>query len=88
MNNQMMGGWSEYKPLTEEAKKVFEDVLNNFVGVDYSPLLVATQVVAGENMNFFCNAKAVYPSAPNKGAIVSIYKPLDGEAHITEIKEV
>lgn len=56
-----------------------------FVGVDYVPLAVATQVVSGINYRFFCNAKGVYPGSTNDAAMVQIYQPLDGEVHITSI---
>jgi hypothetical protein len=89
MTEAMVGGWSIFSSeITKEAKDVFETALKGLVGVDYSPVAFATQVVSGTNYSFFCNAKAVYPDAPNQGAIVDIYKPLDGQAHLREIRTI
>lgn len=58
------------------------------IGVNYTPLAVATQVVSGINYRFFCNAQVVYPEAPNDAVITQIYKPLNGDPHITSITKV
>jgi hypothetical protein len=80
------GGWTAYTTaISSDAKKVFETAFKGFVGVNYTPLAVATQVVAGTNYSFFCNAKGVYPGAVNEGAMVDIFNPLQGEPHITSI---
>ncbi|NMU18513.1 hypothetical protein HKA97_00780, partial [Vibrio parahaemolyticus] len=54
MSTQMAGGWSPFHELTAENKEVFAKGIEGFVGVKYSPLVVATQVVAGQNYAFFC----------------------------------
>ncbi|MBP1677609.1 MAG: hypothetical protein H6Q20_2168 [Bacteroidetes bacterium] len=83
------GGWTPYvAPIPDDVQKLFDSVIKNLTGVKYTPLAVATQVVAGVNYRFFCNAKGVYPNALNEAAIVQIYKPLDGSAHITSIQKV
>jgi hypothetical protein len=82
----IMGGWSEYTaPISAEDMKVFNDALNGFVGVNYTPVAVAKQVVAGMNYSFFCNKKGVYPGALNEAATVLIYFPPSGTPHITAI---
>jgi hypothetical protein len=63
MSTQMAGGWSPFNELKAEDKEVFAKGIEGFVGVKYSPLVVATQVVAGQNYAFFCNAEVVYPGA-------------------------
>ncbi len=74
-----VGGWTTYScDMSEEALKVFEKAFKGFVGVSYTPVAVATQVVEGTNYSFFCNAKGAYPNAPNEAAIVDIYQPLNG----------
>jgi hypothetical protein len=83
------GGWTDWSfDLTEEAKKVFKEALH-VVGVKYTPLAFATQVVAGENYCFLCQQKAVYPNAPDHVVLVYIYQPLGGHSpyitHITKI---
>jgi len=88
MLDLIVGGYSPYTcDISPEAKKSFDEVKFP-IGVDYTPVAVSTQLVAGSNYNFFCNARAVTPSAYNEAAIVSIYAPLKGRAHITGIKYV
>ena len=85
----LAGGWSEYScDISPEALKAFEEAMSGFVGVGYSPVAVAQQVVAGMNYNFFCNARVVVPNAPNGAALVSIYQPLEGKAGITHIERL
>lgn len=83
------GAWTPFScKITKEASEVFDAAFKGFVGVSYKPVAFATQVVNGVNYSFLCNATAVYPDAPNQAAIVNIYKPLDGPAHITEIRKI
>ena len=85
----MVGGWTEYHTnISPEEMEVFETALGGLDGVTYYPLAVSTQVVAGMNYSFFCNAQVVYPNAPNEAAMVNIYNPLDGEPHITSIDRI
>ncbi len=85
-NTEKMGGWSPlHFTITTEETSVFNEALEGFCGVSYTPLAVATQVVAGINYCFLCKAVIVYPGASETLAKVYIYQPLDGKAHITEI---
>ena len=87
--NSTVGGWTIYSTtISSAAKKAFDDALKGLVGVGYEPLAVASQLVSGTNYRFFCNAKVVYPGAPNQAALVQIYQPAQGQAHITSIKIV
>jgi hypothetical protein len=89
MGSQLLGGWTTYScQITEDASKIFEEAFQGFVGVSYTPVAFATQLVSGTNYSFFCNAKAVYPNAPNQAAMVDIYQPLEGLPHITEITPI
>lgn len=72
--------------LTQEAKNVFDKAFEGFVGVHYTPVAVSTQVVAGTNYAFFCNAKGVFPGAIRQAALVNIYQPLQGAPKITDIR--
>ncbi|MBU7585877.1 MAG: hypothetical protein KAF91_23865 [Nostoc sp. TH1S01] len=84
-----LGGWTPFTcNITKEASEVFEEIFKDFVGVSYSPVAFATQFVSGINYRFLCNAQPVYPDAVNHAAIVDIYKPIHGSAHITEIKMI
>lgn len=80
----VLGGWSAYHDLTAEDQKVFDEAMNGFVGVTYKPFAVATQVVAGTNYRFKCEA-SMPPSDVVWEAIVEIFKPLDGRPYITGI---
>lgn len=76
----LAGGWSTFTcDISKEAFDAFDEAMEGLLGVDYTPVAVAQQVVAGMNYSFFCNAKVVYPEAPNQAAIINIFKPLGGK---------
>ncbi len=82
-----VGGWTTFSSkMSDEETAIFNAALDGLLGVKYTPVAVASQVVSGTNYCYFCNAQAVYPGATNEAATVHIYKPLSGDAHITEIK--
>lgn len=83
------GGWSEYTAsISAEDMNVFNDALHGLVGVNYMPVAVAKQVVAGVNYSFFCNKKGVYLGAVNEAAMVLIFAPPSGIPHIVSITNV
>lgn len=85
----LVGAYSPYNSkIDDSAKKAFEEALKGFVGVRYTPVAVSQQVVAGLNYRFFCNTQAATQFPLNGAAIVSIYKPLNGQAHITGIQKI
>jgi hypothetical protein len=84
---ELVGGWSPYHNLTTEDKLVFDQALNGFVGVKYTPTSVSTQVVAGTNYRFKCNAQ-VPPSEVIWESIIEIFQPLVGNPHITGITRI
>ncbi|WP_196889955.1 hypothetical protein [Aureivirga sp. CE67] len=84
----LVGGWSSFEPLTEEDKEIFNEVMKNYVGVDYVPFEVSKQIVNGTNYRFRCKAKGVYPGATEELCIVEIYKPIKGEPRLVSIKNV
>ncbi|RZG09691.1 hypothetical protein EXT48_01280 [Pseudoalteromonas sp. CO348] len=84
-----LGGYSAFSAeLSNEAKLAFADALEHFVGVEYQPVAVATQVVAGTNFAFFCNASVVAPNSSTYPAIVHVFRSLEGKASITHIEQV
>ena len=84
---QFPGGWSKYsEPLTEEAMAIFEEATSGLLGVSYEPLAFATQIVAGTNYSYFCNATVVYPGAPSEAALVDVYAPFDDYPYVTSIQ--
>lgn len=85
----LAGGWTTFSfTLTDKAKKVFVQALQGFVGVGYTPLAFATQVVAGANWCFLAKGAVVYPGGPELAALIYIYEPLEGTPHITEITQI
>ena len=81
------GGWSKYTcDITNDAMDAFNTAFEGFVGVSYSPVSCASQVVSGMNYSFFCNSLGVYPGAFPQASIVDIYKPLEGKPEIKRIK--
>jgi hypothetical protein len=89
MSNQLLGAFSPYTcKIPNEAKDAFNEAMKNFVGVVYEPIAVSQQVVAGMNYHFFCNTESVTPYPVSGAAIVSIYKPLNEGAIITNIKPI
>ncbi|XPV69836.1 MAG: hypothetical protein ACNI25_04505 [Halarcobacter sp.] len=83
----MPGGWSKYHELTAEDRAVFDEALEGFSGVHYSPFLVSTQIVAGENYKYKCEASKP-PAEVMWEAILEIFKPLDGKAYIVSITKI
>ena len=89
MSSERLGGWSPWSfALSEEAKKVFEKALTGLLGVDYTPLSVATQIVSGKNYCFLCKGVIVVPESPEIVAKIYIYQPFEGDPHITDITRV
>mgnify|MGYP001791809688 CR=1 FL=1 len=86
----LVGGWTPYGPVTAEDKKVFDEALAGFVGVKYTPQSVSTQVVAGMNYRFKCEATLPGPEPIQWEAIVEIYQPLPGQGkpHIVSITRI
>ncbi|MDR2439946.1 MAG: hypothetical protein LBE12_11320 [Planctomycetaceae bacterium] len=53
-----VGGYSVYKPLTAKDKNLFQEALNGYVGIGYTPFCVAWQgSVQGGNPKFFCEGE-------------------------------
>lgn len=81
------GGWSALRELNDDDRKVFDKAFTSFVGVDYKPLLVESQVVAGMNYRFICNAVPVTATPETYAAVVTIWSKVDGSVEITDIKK-
>ena len=84
----LCGGWSPYRELTDKDKAVFNEALKGFCGVGYQPKSVSTQIVAGVNYRFKCDATLPGPIPIQWEAIVEIYAPLEGKPHITGIQKI
>ncbi|MCJ8155609.1 hypothetical protein MKJ01_17770 [Chryseobacterium sp. SSA4.19] len=84
---QLVGGWTKYHPLTAEDQKVFDEALRGFVGVKYSPYEVSSQVVYGINYRYKCKA-SMPPRDIIWEAIIEIYSPVDGQPHVVSITRI
>lgn len=88
-STNLVGAFSPYTcKMSADAEGAFNEAVDGLLGVTYSPVAVSQQVVAGMNYKFFCNTQAATRYPNNGAAIVSVYKPLKGAAHITHIQEV
>jgi len=84
-----VGGWGDFSfTITPEARNVFDQALKGLMGVQYTPLAFATQVVSGLNYCFLCEGKVVYPGMPEFAALIYVYAPLEGHPHITGITRI
>lgn len=87
MSNQLLGAYSPYTcKITKEAQIAFDQAMEGIIGVTYSPVAVSSQIVSGMNYKFFCNTESSTLFPRLGAAIVSIYAPLEGPAHITHIQ--
>lgn len=71
-----VGGWTPFRFLTEEDYILFCKATQKLYGVKYEPVLVSTQMVAGTNYAFICNATTTTNPPMNYIAKVTIYQPL------------
>ncbi|MCV9930326.1 hypothetical protein OIU83_21890 [Flavobacterium sp. LS1R49] len=83
----LLGGWTLYHTLTPEDLQIFKQAMNGLLGVKYNPITVSTQIVAGTNYRFKCNATVIL-SELDYEALVEIYKPLSGNAVLTGITPI
>jgi hypothetical protein len=87
--SQLPGGWSPFSfTISPEAKGVFDQTVAPLLGVDYTPLAFANQVVNGLNYCFLCEGQVVVPARPEFAALVYIYAPPESEPHITSIDRI
>ncbi len=90
-SGMLAGGWTkpDTAALTAEQTAAFDAAMQGLTGVSYKPLaLLSTQVVAGVNYRFLCEATAVYPGAEPYYAVVTVYQALDGTAQILDITDL
>ena len=81
------GGYSPFEDLEKEDREVFDAAFKGFVGVQYTPLKVSKQIVAGTNYIFICDAMPQTKDPEMFHALVKIFAPLPGHGDpvITEI---
>lgn len=72
------GGWTNYRDVKEQDQALFTKVMSHLLGVKYTPLRVATQIVAGTNYRFLCEAETITHLTYEYHVLVYIFKPLPG----------
>jgi hypothetical protein len=81
MSTTVPGGWTAYSTsISKDATIAFKEALDGHVGVNYTPLAVASQLVSGINYHFLCDAQVVYPNAPHYAAFIQVYKAIGEKA--------
>ncbi len=86
----LAGGWqaSADPAVTEALRAVFEKGMEGLLGVSYTPVVyLGSQVVAGTNHAFLCQATVVYPGAVPEYKIVYLYEDLQGGVSILDIAD-
>lgn len=85
----LVGGWtaSPSPEITEELALLFEKGLSETVGVSYVPVAyLGSQLVAGTNHCYLCQATVVYPDAQPYYALVYLYQALDGSVSLLNVQ--
>lgn len=87
MSSPNFGGWTEFSfTLTPMAKSVLESVLP--LGAKYTPIAFATQVVAGTNYCFLCEAQYATPVSSENVVLVYVYQPANGKPVLHKIVSI
>ena len=86
----MTGGWtpsSDFE-VTDHLKAIFEKGTEKLLGVHYTPVVyLGSQVVAGVNHAFLCQATAVYPGAAPAYVILYLYEDLQGNVSVLNVAD-
>ena len=89
----LCGGWtpSEDPTITEELQALFNKGTEALTGISYVPVAyLGSQVVAGTNHAFLCQAVTAYPGALETApayAMVYLYEDLSGHVSILSIAD-
>ena len=84
------GGWapSEDPAVTEELRALFEKGTETLTGASYVPVAyLGSQVVAGTNHAFLCQAVTVVPDAVPRWTVVFLYEDLQGNVSLMNIAD-
>ena len=87
----LVGGWApaEDYTVTEERQALFEKGLEGLLGVNYVPVAyLGSQVVAGTNHVFLCQATVVYPDAQPYYVLIYLYEDLQGQVTVLNIADL
>lgn len=88
------GGWQlntdfAEASIPEDAADAFAEAMKQFDGVGYTPVaFLGSQPVAGINYAYLCKTANVAPNANLRLCVVKVYKPLNGEATVTDVEDL
>ena len=72
-----------------EAKAAFDKATECLAGAIYEPIAyLGKQIVAGTNYSFLCRMTPSYPGFEGHFVIVVVYQNLEGNAEITNVKDI
>jgi predicted secreted protein len=74
--------------LSQAAKDALAQAFEHHVGLDFTPLAMSIQIVAGRNILFLGNGKSVTLNGKERPLAVTVYQPPRGKAEITDIQEI
>jgi len=81
-NETLCGGYTKLRELEDEDLDIFRKVMGDAA---FTPLSVATQVVAGLNYRFWCRFDDKSENSPIH-CFVTIYQPLQGDAVLSKVE--
>jgi hypothetical protein len=84
----LFGGYTAFYGLSDDSPIPAILREKTGLGVGYTALAVASQVVNGVNYAIFAKAQVVYPDAIPYNAIVTLYKTTEGAYSLTAIERV
>ena len=91
MSQELRGGYSAWNfDLDATTKQVFEQALDELIGVDYAPIASSTQVVSGTNYCFLASGTPMVSEEHRRGflAKIFVYVDLDNNIQLTDIQQV
>jgi predicted secreted protein len=80
--------FEEVSSLSAEEADAVKEAFSGRVGIDFTPLLVSTQIVSGRNLLLAGNLNAASQRPAVRPALVNVYLPVLGAPRITEIKNI
>lgn len=88
-DSMLPGGWSAFRKLRPQEKRLFYEATRTVMGATYRPLVVSTQTVAGTNYLFLAEMKVITATDCYTDLVtVSIFRALNGAVTLGEIKSI
>jgi hypothetical protein len=89
MSEMIPGGWSPWIwAINKTEGRIFDEVMEQIIGVEYKPVAIASQVVSGTNYAYLCEATIMNEAQTKYVAIVYILAPLKTKPFLRNIRPV